>query len=432
MELVAERAEFSDAGPSPMVDQSELPFRMLARKHGADLCYTPMIHARLFNERDDAYRARVFTTAPEDRPLFVQFCGHEPEVLLSAALRVQDRCDAVDLNLGCPQGIARKGRYGAFLLEEEELVLRIVRTLANKLDVPLSVKIRLLPDQERTIDYARRIVEAGASILCVHGRTRDMKQQQTSAADWSLIKRIKEAVRIPVIANGNIARPEDVDDCLNVTGVDAVMSSEMSLCFPDVFRRVEVPQLPPEAMVEEYLALVQRYPVHNAHKVVKAHLFKLLYPALRRHPDLRERLGQASHVDQIHAITRELSERGNGFTGFEDRWFTECWYFRYRTPLDGALNGEDSIPQTKARPAAASTAMGLAMDAAVAAATAKNGGLPLSKRMRNRAKRQAMRDERKKAKHGHHSNTGASSSASLASAEEESVTGMEKKLAKKV
>lgn len=87
---------------APMVDASELPFRMLCRRYGVDLAYSPMVHSRLFMEKED-YRRKVFTTCAADRPLAVQFCGHDPEVLLQAARLVQDQCDVVDLNLGCPQ-----------------------------------------------------------------------------------------------------------------------------------------------------------------------------------------------------------------------------------------------------------------------------------------------------------------------------------------
>ena len=85
---------------APMVDQSELPFRMLAREYGADLCYTPMLHARLYSERNEEQRARMWETCKDDRPLLVQFCGHDPKVLLEAGKAVEHLCDGVDLNLG--------------------------------------------------------------------------------------------------------------------------------------------------------------------------------------------------------------------------------------------------------------------------------------------------------------------------------------------
>ena len=97
-----------------------------------------MIHARLYSEGTEEMRARMFETAPEDRPLVVQFCGHDPNVLLVAAKAVQHKCDAVDLNLGCPQGIARKGRYGAYLLEEQEICINIIRTLSAGLEIPVT------------------------------------------------------------------------------------------------------------------------------------------------------------------------------------------------------------------------------------------------------------------------------------------------------
>lgn len=172
-----------------------------------------------------------------DRPLFVQFCANDPSVLLAAAQHVAPHCDAVDLNLGCPQGIARKGRYGAFLQEEPDLIAELIRTLHEHLDVPVTAKIRVLATREATLEYARRIVDAGASILTVHGRRREMKGHLTGRADWGMIRFLRENLprETVIFANGNILSREDVDRCLAETGADAVMSAEGNLANPAIF-----------------------------------------------------------------------------------------------------------------------------------------------------------------------------------------------------
>ena len=200
---------------APMVNQSELAFRMLARQYGAELCYTPMLHSTLFAQ-EEVYRRDNFDPHAADRPLVAQFCGDDPATLLAAARHVQGRCDAVDLNLGCPQAIARKGHYGAFLLPERDLVVSLVRALAGGLSVPVTAKIRLLPGPiDETISLALALQEAGCSVLTVHGRTRE--QKCSCLCDWAAIARVKAALSIPVIANGGVEHPADIGRLLAAT-----------------------------------------------------------------------------------------------------------------------------------------------------------------------------------------------------------------------
>ncbi|MCJ1476193.1 hypothetical protein MMC13_004858 [Lambiella insularis] len=252
---------------APMVDQSEFAWRVLTRSFMTPetskdlLAYTPMLHARMFTEtakfRDHHFQPtkKGLATMPSpkdnhfevdafldgnpafDRPLTVQFCANEPDELLEAARYVQPYCDAVDLNLGCPQGIAKRGNYGAFLQEDWDHVYRLINILHRNLDIPVSAKIRVLETKERTLEYAKTIVSAGASMLTVHGRQRDQKGHKTGLADWSVIRHLKENLppNTVLFANGNILRHEDIARCLQMTGADGIMSAEGNLHDPTIF-----------------------------------------------------------------------------------------------------------------------------------------------------------------------------------------------------
>eukprot|EP01054_Gregarina_sp_Poly1_P001182 Gregarina_sp_Poly_1__1181@NODE_128_length_13277_cov_115_450643_g114_i0_p12_GENE_NODE_128_length_13277_cov_115_450643_g114_i0NODE_128_length_13277_cov_115_450643_g114_i0_p12_ORF_typecomplete_len131_score5_02Dus/PF01207_17/1_9e34ScsC_N/PF18312_1/1_1e02ScsC_N/PF18312_1/0_63DHO_dh/PF01180_21/0_03_NODE_128_length_13277_cov_115_450643_g114_i084908882 len=108
----------------PMVNQSELQYRILVSRYGVQLSYSPMMHARLF-ATDAKYRDKIFQSRPSDvdRPIVAQLCGSDPEVVVKAGALLQDHVDAIDLNCGCPQGIAKRGKYGAYLLSNPELIV---------------------------------------------------------------------------------------------------------------------------------------------------------------------------------------------------------------------------------------------------------------------------------------------------------------------
>lgn len=256
---------------APMVDQSEFAWRLLTRSflppdlRTSILAYSPMLHAKLFAEGPkyrashfeplkppfslaeggDREQAKTFTEEDAyldgnpkmDRPLFVQFCANDPAHFLEAAKLVQPYCDAVDLNLGCPQGIARRGNYGSFLQEDWGTIGRLIRTLHEKLEIPVTAKMRVLETREKTLDYAKMILDAGASIITVHGRQRDQKGHKTGLADWSVIRYLREQLppETVIFANGNILQHGDIQDCLDATKADGVMSAEGNLYDPSIF-----------------------------------------------------------------------------------------------------------------------------------------------------------------------------------------------------
>ncbi|KAF1844104.1 FMN-linked oxidoreductase [Cucurbitaria berberidis CBS 394.84] len=260
---------------APMVEQSEFAWRMLSRsflpptQQNALLAYTPMFHSKMFSEKSN-YRDTHFqplkSTIPSpvdeyhmsqlqeeerhldgnpsfDRPLTVQFCSNDPNDLLNAARHVAPFCDAVDLNLGCPQGIAKRGKYGAFLQEQPDLIASMIRKLHDELDVPVTAKMRVLETREKTLQYAKTLLDAGASIITVHGRRREQKGHNTGLADWTMIRHLRESLpkETVIFANGNILQHDDIAACLEATGADGVMSAEGNLYDPTIFAEPPLP-----------------------------------------------------------------------------------------------------------------------------------------------------------------------------------------------
>ena len=197
---------------APMVGASELPFRMLCRKYGAQTCYTPMMSSTQFVS-DAQYRNDEFQTTPEDRPLVCHFSANDPTEFTNAAKLVQDKCDAIDLNLGCPQRTAFLGHFGSYLLDPKDrtIICDIVRMASRNVSVPIFCKIRLLNKIEDTIQLCEQLRDAGASLIAIHARYRASFERKGAgardgAAMMDQILKVREALGpdFPLIANGNV------------------------------------------------------------------------------------------------------------------------------------------------------------------------------------------------------------------------------------
>jgi tRNA-dihydrouridine synthase 1 len=300
-----------------------------------------------------------------DRPLVVQFCGDDKRALLEAAEACAPHCDGVDLNLGCPQGIARRGHYGAFLLEEPDLVCGIVAHLAARLPVPVTVKIRLLSarDAAPTIALARRLVAAGASALTLHGRTKEMRGQAVGAADWDMIRAVFDALdrTVPLVANGGMETAADMAACLAATGADGAMASEGALEDPTIFGGAAAAggaAATPLDLADEYLEICRaKAPaLDNA----KSHLHKLLFELVQapgREP-VRRRLVAARAWDDFAAVLADLrADAPANFARDPDR----SWYRRHRRAEREAAEREAERQRREAaEPADDDAAAGLA------------------------------------------------------------------------
>lgn len=246
---------------APMVGASELAFRLLCRKYGATLSYTPMMSssqfvkdaetASLTNSGTNANGATIansniceFQTIPQDRPLVAHFSANDPELFAQAAKLVENVADAVDLNLGCPQRTAHLGHFGSYLLgdDDRELVLNIVRAGSKAVSIPIFVKIRLMDTVEETIKLCHQLRDAGASLIAIHGRYRATWERTSAGARdgpalLDQVALVKKSMPddFPIISNGNVIDYDDVVENKKMTGADGIMSAEGILNNPALY-----------------------------------------------------------------------------------------------------------------------------------------------------------------------------------------------------
>lgn len=248
---------------APMAGVTDMPFRILCKEKGCGLVYTEMVSAKGMHYNDTkSYKLTEIDEA--EKPVSVQIFGSDPDILAGIAERLNNSDAAIiDINMGCPTPKITKNGEGSALMLRPELVAQIVKAVSKASVKPVSVKIRKGWDDSKVnaVEIARIAEENGAKAVAVHGRTRE--QFYSGKADWSIIKKVKEAVSIPVIGNGDIFKPEDAKNMLEQTGCDAVMIGRGAQGNPWIFERVlcflESGQIMPEPSAQEKINTIIRH-----------------------------------------------------------------------------------------------------------------------------------------------------------------------------
>ena len=272
----------------PMAGNTNYAYRKIAKEFGCGLLYAEMVSDKGLNYKNAKTREMI-NVYPDEHPVSMQIFGSTVSDMVEAARYVDENsnCDIIDINMGCPVNkVAKKGKAGSALLQDPKLVFDIVSNVVKNVKKPVTVKIRSGWDSNsiNAVEIAKLIEEAGASAIAIHGRTR--AQMYSGKADWSIIKQVKEAVKIPVIGNGDIKDALDAKKMIDETGVDAVMVARGSLGNPFVFREIN-----------EYLengVLIERPSYDCLHETILRHV-KYLRELKGDHLAMLEMRGQIAY-----------------------------------------------------------------------------------------------------------------------------------------
>lgn len=295
-------------GLAPMFEVNDLAFRLLCRKYGVKLCWTGMVNAHNWATQSHQ-RKKFFETCPEDRPLIIQISGNNTEEILACAKDLEEFGDAIDINLGCTQHIAKRGKFGYFAINSEdkrENVIEMVQTIAASIKKPLTIKLRIIdgedkkPDPELTKQFAQQLEKAGAAMISIHGRQKNSNKE--GEVDIASIKLISDALTIPVFANGGVKNKEEAIKQINEIGCTGAMIGQGLLVNPRMFS--DNPEQDPVGLSKDYIELWKEHPFHSIY-VARRHIYYFFQGVLRTKPAVDEALKKTHTIEQIEDFIRQ-------------------------------------------------------------------------------------------------------------------------------
>ena len=221
---------------APMMNITDPAFRLLCKEKGAGLVYTELTSINSIVAKETEIKD-FLEFSEKERPIAIQLFGSDKKLLIKAAKIVEPYFDIIDYNMGCPSVKVTKQMAGAALLQKPEIVKDLLRSLVKAVKKPVTLKLRAgVNNSDKFLEISKIAEKAGVSMICLHART--LEQGYSGKADWSLIKKLKENVKIPVIGNGDIETPEDAKKMFDETGCDYVMIGRAARGNPSIFKQV--------------------------------------------------------------------------------------------------------------------------------------------------------------------------------------------------
>lgn len=295
---------------APMAGLSDVTFRNMCLKFGAGLVCTEMVSAKALSYKNKKTED-LLITLDDEVPKAVQIFGHEPKVMAEAVKNpLLAKFDIIDINMGCPAPKIVKNGDGSALLKNFDLAEQIISACVNATDKPITVKFRIGFDEGENIavDFARMCEKAGAAAITVHGRT--TKQGYSGIVDYEAIKQVKQAVNIPVFANGNCETREDYENILKITGADGIMIGRASLGSPEIFEEILTGKRPNVNKFEQikyhYETLMKFFPEKAVVLSMRTHLANYLKKEYKNTKLLIELLKMNSYSEIIEKLRQNM------------------------------------------------------------------------------------------------------------------------------